>query len=48
MTMKSIIAVASGDDADAHLLSVTAKLAAHFTAHLRADGLSVRQLAAEV
>jgi nucleotide-binding universal stress UspA family protein len=35
MTMKSIIAVASGDDADAHLLSVTAKLAAHFTAHLR-------------
>ena len=35
MTMKSIIAVASGDEADAQLLNVTAKLAAHFSAHLR-------------
>ena len=35
MTMKSIIALASGDDSDAPLLSVAAKLAAHFEGRLR-------------
>jgi nucleotide-binding universal stress UspA family protein len=33
--MRSIIALASGDDSDAPLLSVTAKLAAHFDGRLR-------------
>jgi len=35
MNMKTIVAVASGDEADAQLLSVAAKLAAHFRAHVR-------------
>jgi nucleotide-binding universal stress UspA family protein len=35
MAMKSIIALASGDDSDAPLLSVAAKLAAHFKGRLR-------------
>lgn len=35
MTMKSIIALASGQDSDAELLSVAAKLAAHFGGQLR-------------
>jgi nucleotide-binding universal stress UspA family protein len=35
MTIKSIIAVASGEESDAQLLSVAAKLASHFTARLR-------------
>jgi nucleotide-binding universal stress UspA family protein len=39
--MKSILAVASGDDADAQLLSVAAKLSGHFSAQLRVQPVFV-------